>query len=95
MIIHSISDVITNSSSVEYCHGTEGSVNIVKTIISQILLGAGILESVDTLFKVELIPDEDANGAWDGFAVKVTSRSGEDLTKLNTILQHFGIEDAL
>jgi len=55
--IHSIADIITNSSSVEYILASEDSIQMFKKFMQDVLLAAGVTTPVDDLFVFSLVPD--------------------------------------
>ena len=55
--IHSIADIITNSSSVEYVLAEKETVKIMKKFLEAILKAAGCSKTVDELFEVKLVED--------------------------------------
>jgi len=65
--IHSIVDVITNSSSVIYTEATDNAIQIAKSIVDEILALGGSDKTADDLydFKYQVLPDDVLDWALD------------------------------
>lgn len=59
LTIHSVVDVITNSSTVCYVKAGDTTIKTVKEIINSLLQGFGIVKTADDLFRFDLVYDED------------------------------------
>ena len=55
--IHSIADIITNSSTVEYIMADGRTIEVFKAFMQDVLKTAGVTTPVDELFNFEIEPD--------------------------------------
>jgi len=55
--IHSIADIITNSSTVEYIMASNRTIEVFKAFMQDVLKTAGVTTPVDELFNIEIEPD--------------------------------------
>lgn len=55
--VHSVIDLITNSSSETFVTATDKAVNTIKEILSEFLSSVGDTRSVDEIFSVDLVYD--------------------------------------
>lgn len=59
MKLHSICDIITNSSSVEYVCASEDSVRAIKEFVNEVLKAAGSDKTADDVVDIRVVPDAD------------------------------------
>lgn len=70
--VHSVVDVITNSSTMIYTGATDEAVSAIRSIINFVLLEAGSDKRVDDLYDVKLVKKSeivDENAAYDIYVV--------------------------
>lgn len=68
MKIHSIVDVITNSSTEIFSLPHKGTVNIIKDMINEILKEVGSDKTADDLFDIKiLVPDYDSDDPYENY----------------------------
>ena len=61
--VHSVVDIITNSSTTIYTGATDGAVELVTTIINETLRQAGSDKRADDLYEIKVVkePDDDTD----------------------------------
>ena len=57
--VHSIVDVITNSSTVIYTYCTTNTITFIKEVIDSVLRAGGSDKTADDLYEFELVPNSD------------------------------------
>ena len=62
--VHSVVDVITNSSTMIYTGATDEAVSAVRAIINHVLLEAGSDKRVDDLYDVKFVKWDDDDDDW-------------------------------
>lgn len=83
--VHSVSDLITNSSSTTYTMATDETIKAIKEIINSLLSMVGSAETADTLFEFSLLHKLDL-GCNDGVKNKASTIGIKLLDKWGTVL---------